>query len=84
MDPMHVSVKCFALARQLVGAEKIDLELGDDATVLILKQTLAGQYPQMEPLLNSSMIAVDGQYVSDAFRLSPSHEIACIPPVSGG
>jgi molybdopterin synthase sulfur carrier subunit len=81
---MIVSVKCFALARQLVGAAKIDVELDDNATVSTLKQKLADEYPQMERLLSSSMIAVDGEYVSDAFRLLSTHEVACIPPVSGG
>lgn len=81
---MRLSIKCFALARQIVGAEAVDLELPENSTVAELKKRMAAEYPEMERVLASSMIAVNGEYVSEQYVLSAGEELACIPPVSGG
>ena len=81
---MQITVKCFALARQLVGDESVVVDLKEGATVDDLKKHLAQLFPQMDRVLNSSMMAVDGDYVKGDHLLSSDHEVACIPPVSGG
>lgn len=81
---MRINVKCFALARELAGAESVTVELPAGATVAQLKSELARHWPPLEPVLASSMMAVDGDYVSSDFALAEEQEVACIPPVSGG
>ena len=60
---MKITVKCFALARQLVEDDTVSVELTEGSTVDDLKKELALRFPQMDRVLNSSMIAVDGDYV---------------------
>ena len=81
---MKITVKCFALARQLVGDDTVSVELTEGSTVDDLKKELALRFPQMDRVLNSSMIAVDGDYAPGNHPLLGTEEVACIPPVSGG
>lgn len=81
---MNVEVQFFAIARDLVGSERVSLELPDGATVKQLRETLASAYPRLGPTLERSMIAVDEEYASADQVLRPGSVVACIPPVSGG
>ncbi len=81
---MNIEVKMFAAARQIAGAETVTVELPDDSRVADLRQALAERFPDAQPVLNHAMFAIDMEYVSDNVALSPTAEIACIPPVSGG
>jgi molybdopterin converting factor subunit 1 len=81
---MIVSVRMFALAAQLAGAETVELELPDCATVATLRQRLAQQYPKLADVAGHMMFAVDTQYAADSTKIPPGAQIACIPPVSGG
>jgi molybdopterin converting factor subunit 1 len=81
---MIVRVKLFAAAKQAAGADEIEVELPDPATVSALRIALASRFPQLAPLLRAALFAVDAEYGTDATRLASDSEIACIPPVSGG
>ncbi len=81
---MKVSVRLFARGRELAGAEEVEIDLPDGATVARLRQSLAEQVPPLARLSRHVMFAVDARYVDDAATLSPGAEVACIPPVSGG
>ena len=81
---MQVTVKLFAVARQVAGVEQLTLELPTGATVADLRQALAETSPELAPLLPSMAVAIDAEYVDDAAPVRADAEIACIPPVSGG
>lgn len=81
---MSVEVKLFAVARQLAGSDTIRIELREGATVAELRAALAQQYPDLANVLRHVMFALDADYASDDTVISPTAEIACIPPVSGG
>ncbi len=81
---MKRSVYLFAAARQACGRAVVELELPSTATVGELRQTLAFQLPELEPLLTRCHFALDNQYAADSSPLAAASEIACIPPVSGG
>ena len=81
---MKVSVRLFAVARQLGGAESIELDLPDGATVADLRRLLALATPELAAALPKMLIAVDSEYAGSTTVISPRAEIACIPPVSGG
>jgi molybdopterin converting factor subunit 1 len=81
---MMLKVKLFAVARQRVGLDEIEVELPGDSTVGHLRSALAEQFPPLADLLRHTRIAVNSDYANDASALAPSSEIALIPPVSGG
>jgi molybdopterin converting factor subunit 1 len=81
---MKLRVKLFAVARQRIGRDEIDVELPDSATVRHLRSALAEQFSPLADVLRSARIAVDNDYAADTVLLSAQSEIALIPPVSGG
>lgn len=81
---MIVTVKLFALARELAGRDELELELADGATVADLRRALAANQPRLRTLLSHAHFAVDSQYATDATPIHANSELALIPPVSGG
>jgi molybdopterin converting factor subunit 1 len=81
---MKLRVKLFAVARQRIGRDEIEVELPDGATVRQLRSGLAEQFPPLADVLRVARIAVDSDYGADDLVVSPASEIALIPPVSGG
>jgi molybdopterin synthase sulfur carrier subunit len=81
---MNVRVQLFALARQLAGAEFIELTLACGATVGDVRQALAKSRPELAHLLHHVLFAVNSEYARDENSIPSGASIACIPPVSGG
>jgi molybdopterin converting factor subunit 1 len=81
---MTVTVRLFARAKDLAGADAIKVELAEPATVDHLRRQLALQHPRLESLIEHSIFAVDDEFADAAQALSPEAEIALLPPVSGG
>jgi molybdopterin converting factor small subunit len=57
---------------------------GSSLTVGQLREAIRKQYPVLIPTLERVVFAVNSAYASEQTVVSPSDEIACIPPVSGG
>jgi molybdopterin converting factor subunit 1 len=81
---MTVTVRLFARARDLVGADAISVELPAGATAADLRRRLAVQWPRLAPLLERSALAVDDEFAGETQPLDGAREIALLPPVSGG
>ena len=81
---MNVTVKLFAAARELAGCCEIELDLPSGATVGALRQALCAASPQLTPLAERSLIAVNEEYRVDSAPVSEGDVAALIPPVSGG
>lgn len=82
---MKVQVRLFAAARQLTGADSVDIDVTDSSpTVEQLRSSMMERYPQLSTLLRHAMFAVNAEYVPANSRIPPGAEVACIPPVSGG
>ncbi len=81
---MRVTVRLFAVARERAGRAEATLELPEPATVALLKQALAEEFPALAPLVSSVMIAVNAEYARDETLIFSNAEVAVIPPVSGG
>lgn len=75
-------VLLFARARDLVGADRI--EIADAATVGELRERLEAGYPRLSGLLKASAFALNDEYADDAAPIPPDAEVALLPPVSGG
>jgi molybdopterin converting factor subunit 1 len=81
---MKVRVKCFAAAREIVGAGELVIELPDGSTVRQLVDRLRQQFPGLEGLAGSLLTSVNREYATAETPLRPEDEVALIPPVSGG
>jgi sulfur-carrier protein len=81
---MTVTIRLFARARDLAGADRITIELPAAATAGDLRRELASRVPAFVGLLERSAIAVDGEFAENDQLISPDAEIALLPPVSGG
>ncbi len=82
---MTVTVRLFAILRELAGRESLELELPDDATVDDALTVLA-ERPELGGALGRMRVvmAVNRDYASGGTRLGAGDELALIPPVSGG
>ena len=80
---MKVNVVVFARVRELIGADRIELALSDEATVATLKQELMTRYPKLESVLPHCSVAIDHEYSQDEALLTEGCEVGLIPPVSG-
>jgi molybdopterin synthase sulfur carrier subunit len=81
---MTVTVRLFARARDLVGADSVVMELPAQATAGDLRRGLATRYPPLAGLLARSALAIDNEFAEDAQPLPMGVEVAVLPPVSGG
>ncbi len=81
---MKISIRLFAVARQLAGRETISLEVSAGTTIGQLRGQLAGEIPDLAPMLPHVLFAVGTHYARDDEPISDGSQIACIPPVSGG
>jgi molybdopterin converting factor subunit 1 len=81
---MTLTVRLFARARDLAGAESVRVELPPGATVAVLRRLLAEAYPALAALLPRCAVAVDQDFADDGRPLDGAREAALLPPVSGG
>lgn len=81
---IEVTVRLFALAKEMAGRSELAVELESGSTVAELRTVLADRLPALASLVRSALIAVDEEYASDTTVISPGSRLALIPPVSGG
>lgn len=81
---MQVRVRLFAVLREEIGAEELELELPLGATAGSMIEILAERSPHLSPLLARCLIAVNGNYEWRDKALLAGDEVAVLPPVSGG
>jgi MoaE-MoaD fusion protein len=76
---MRVQVRLFAVLRERAGAESVELELEDGATVADAISALAPVAGDMP-----FRVALNREYADVSAPIAPGDELAAIPPVSGG
>lgn len=81
---MKVRVKLFAVARQRIGRDTLEIELPDQSTIRHLRQALLDQFPPLASVVPHARFAINSEYASDATAVPAVAEVAIIPPVSGG
>jgi len=81
---MIVQVRLFARAKDLAGADQVQIELGAPATVATLRRRLVLEYPRLKEVAERSAIAVNEEFAHDDLVLGPGVTVALLPPVSGG
>jgi molybdopterin converting factor subunit 1 len=81
---MEVTVRLFARARDLAGADSLQLTLPAGTTVGELRRRLAAERPALAALLERCALAVEDEFVAGTVILRDKNEVAVLPPVSGG
>jgi molybdopterin converting factor subunit 1 len=74
---VRITVRLFAGLRERAGADRVELDLPDDARAA---DVLAAM--ELEP--GQCIVALDREYAEPDAPVRPGHEVALIPPVSGG
>jgi len=80
---MAITVKFFAVYRDLMGKSEIMLDAGSGLTVAALYAQLLDS--RVDPRLRAvTLFAVNEQYVPEDTVVRDGDRVAFIPPVSGG
>lgn len=80
---MTIRLLAFGIAKDILPATAMQVELKDDATIGQLKAYLFEHYPRFKQLRSLSF-AVGTNYETEARQLKNMEEVVIIPPVSGG
>ncbi|KRK40303.1 MoaD/ThiS family protein [Loigolactobacillus bifermentans] len=80
-----MEIKLFAFLADQLG-EQITVALDEPVTAQQILTTVREQYPKVSSALKDATVAINQTFVTDdqSFQLAAIHEIALIPPVSGG
>ncbi|MHB8146587.1 MAG: MoaD/ThiS family protein [Vulcanimicrobiaceae bacterium] len=81
---MHVEVRAFARARELLDRGSLTLELPDGATVADAWHALEQRAPHLRELAASTRLARNARMARGDEVLSDGDELALLPPVGGG
>ncbi|TWT70104.1 MoaD/ThiS family protein [Crateriforma conspicua] len=81
---MTITVRFYAGIRQQCGLDQAEFVLPDGASATDLFSAVAQRWPDIAPLVSSSRLAVDDQYVNSDHRFTGDTVCDLIPPVSGG
>jgi molybdopterin converting factor subunit 1 len=81
---MRVKILLFGRLHDLAGANELFRDLPDDATVGVVWEQLAAEYPAMAAYGRSVSAAVNADFSRTTTRLADGDEVAFLPPVSGG
>jgi molybdopterin synthase catalytic subunit len=81
---MQIEVLLFASLKDLAQADRIAVELPEEALVSDLFEAISEQFPPLADRLPNTRVAVDDRFCSPDDRISAGSEVALIPPVSGG
>jgi MoaE-MoaD fusion protein len=81
---MDFKVLLFANFRERVGEKQVQVSLPAGALVSDLRSKLVADYPVLDKLMDSALVAVNRQFAFDDEVLQDGAEVAIFPPVSGG
>jgi len=82
-----MEIKCllFAQAKEIIGRDSITIihenpQISSTQLSLLIEQL----YPQLSPIIKTSILAVNMEYAFQDTLIHPQDEVALIPPISGG
>ena len=80
---MIITILLFGILRDVVGESKLDRAVNSNATLGMLREDLAKEFPELNNYKNYS-IAVNEVYAENDCIIKENDVVALIPPVSGG
>jgi molybdopterin converting factor subunit 1 len=81
---MELQIRLFATLKDRAGQDRLRVSLDEPATVQTLLDRLTADYPNLAPILSTTLIAVNKNFASLTTAIAPGDEVALFPPVSGG
>jgi molybdopterin converting factor subunit 1 len=81
---VRVTVRLFARLRDIVGTDELGRDVPANASVKMVWDQLAAEFPDLVAYAASISAAVNADYARMDARLSDGDEVAFLPPVSGG
>jgi len=81
---MQLAVKLYATLKDRAKTNQVTVELADGATIGMLRQKLAADYPALASTLPRCLAAINQEFADDAAAIHPGDQVAFFPPVSGG
>ncbi len=81
---MEINLICYAVLQEIISEEPISLDVPEGCTAEKVIELLSLNYPKAAPILKSTRLAHQDDYVEKQSVLSNGAEYCLIPPVSGG
>lgn len=81
---MKVTVLLFAKLRELLGQERLEIELTPETAASEVLPLLFKEKHQAQQIGHCLLFAINQNYVQPNTLLQDGDELALIPPVSGG
>jgi len=81
---MKVRVRFWSYLRDLTGCDDCVLELAEPASAQELKAKVFSEFPKLEPVRRSVLMAVGFEYQPAEYQLKEGDEVSFFPPVQGG
>ena len=81
---MEINLIFFAVLQEIISEEPMSLDVPEGCTAEKVIELLSLNYPQAAPILKSTRLAHQDDYVEKQTVLSNGAEYCLIPPVSGG
>ena len=81
---MEIPVTFYSYFKEITGVDQAVVSLEDGATIGDLQSAICSQYPKMEAMRQSTLIAVGVEYQDRNYVLQPGDEVSFFPPVQGG
>jgi molybdopterin converting factor small subunit len=79
-----INLKLYALVKDLLGTDKIDIDWIDNMTVGDLRKKLNESFPILSIINAQYTISINRRAVDDTKLIRKTDELALLPPISGG
>ena len=81
---MTVTVRFYSYFKDLAGCEQTQESLPEGSTLGQLFNQIAGRFPRLASMRNSTLMAVGVEYRGRSETLKHGDEVSFFPPVQGG
>ena len=81
---MNLQIRLFATLKDRAGSGRIEISLAEPATVQTLLEEVTAVYPNLAPILATTLVSVNKNFATLETPITPGDEVALFPPVSGG
>ena len=81
---MEIKLICYAVLQEIISAEPISIKVPDGYTAEQVLEILSQNFPKARPIIKSTRLAHQDDYVDKKSVLTDGEEYCLIPPVSGG
>jgi molybdopterin synthase sulfur carrier subunit len=81
---MKIHIRYFASLRETTGRGEEALDIPIGASVLSVRTELIARYPDLQPIMQRCISALNRRYVDSETTLEDGDELVFIPPMGGG